>query len=88
MIEEEVEQDRELPKHRVAWTAVKRYSKFTQPRASSIRAGLKKADGSPTTSVKESQDLLADYYRGVFSPHPIENPPSPGSSASDESGRS
>ena len=55
MVEEELELDHEHPKHRVAWKAVKRYSKFTQPRASSIRAGLKKADGSSTTSVRESQ---------------------------------
>ena len=79
MVEEELQLDRDHSKHRIAWKAVKRYSRYTQGRASPIRAGLKRTDGSSTTSVKESQSLLGEYYRKVFSPHPRLQDPHPSS---------
>lgn len=82
-IEEEINADTEHPKHTVAWSAVRKYGTITQPKSSTIKAGLKRTDGTYTTSILGSQKLLEEYFKKVFSPHPVPEGPAPESKAAE-----
>jgi len=78
------EQEGPNGKNTLSWSAVRRFSRMSQPKASAISAGLRRPNGTLTTSIEESRTLLGDHYESVFRPFDPINSAIPNAGDADE----